>query len=119
MTPQQAQLIRDNPNLSSAALARFTGLTYGRVHKARGNQSWSHKGYGIPFMCFVNRKDQACYQVSVKGRLVFNGLLAEAIEYVDRVIYCLENNDGKLPPPLSEWSLSNITFINKEGNNNV
>lgn len=105
------RLIQDNPNLSTVALCRLTGLTVWAIDKIRDKPTWRHKGVGVPFMCFVNRKEQACHQVSVKGRLVFNGLLSEAFEYVDRVIYCLENNNGKLPPTLSEWSLSDLEFI--------
>lgn len=104
------RLILDNPNLSTSALCRITGLSTGVVNKVRGKPLWTYKGRGIPFMCFVNRKKQACHQVSVRGRLVFNGLLINAIGYVDMVIYCLENNNGNLPPK----AFDNMDFIRKD-----
>ncbi|AUR95819.1 hypothetical protein NVP1213O_43 [Vibrio phage 1.213.O._10N.222.54.F10] len=103
------RLILDNPNLSTTALCRLTGLSVGVVNRIRVKPLWTHKGKGIPFMCFVNRKEQACHQVSVRGRLVFNGLLTKAIENVDRVIYCLENNNGKLPSKVFD----NMGFIGR------
>ena len=108
------RLIADNPNLSTSAICRLTGLSIGEVNKARVKPLWSYKGVGIPFMCFVNRKNQACYQVSAYGRLIFNGLFYRAIEYVDMVIYCLENNKGKLPLTRKESYFVGLEFIKRD-----
>lgn len=114
MDKQFERLIADNPNLSTTALCKLTGLSVGAVNKVRVKPLWSYKGAGIPFMCFVNRKNQACHQVSVSGRLIFNGLLSRAIDYVDMVIYCLENNNGKPPPTRKESYFVGLEFINRD-----
>lgn len=113
MTPQHEMLILDNPNLTAATLSRFTGLSRNRVERFRTKRqakaNWVYRGYGIPFMAVVDTTDCLCFRV-YKGRKLFVGRFHKAIEMVDRLIFCLENNHGKLPPTMNEYVFDNLKF---------
>ena len=115
MDSQIQRLIDDNPNLSNAALGRFTGLTrkqvftYRKVTETRPN--WLHKGKGVPFTSrFIVDSSTIAWRVECKGRAITSSSnLCNVIDNVDRVIYCLENNNGKLPSKV----LDNMKFIGR------
>ena len=115
---RKEQVIRDNPNLSSSALARFLGIDRKTVARVKDsleiNTNWKHSGVGIPFTSTYITEDGFFTEVVLKGRTISKTNKIEVTsESVDRLIYCLENNDGKLPPSGVEgWSLDNLRFIN-------
>lgn len=106
---QQLQLIKDNPNLSSAAIARLIGVSRWTVSEHRENPKWTHKGKGIPFVSFSPSSGQ--YKVRCKRRDIYKGKFNNCMENLDRLIYCLENNNGKLPMTTEESIFSNLNFI--------
>lgn len=109
------RLIDDNPNLSNAVLGRLAGLTrkqvftYRKVTETR--PKWLHKGRGIPFVSrFVVDSSTIAWRVECKGRAITSSSnLRNVVDNVDRVIYCLENNNGKLPSKV----LDNMKFIGR------
>ena len=105
------RLLEDNPNASSSILSKLTGIKVRDINRVRLSSLWRYDCKGIPFTNFVVDKDKAYHRVRKNGRTLFKGSLAGAIEQTDRLIHCLENNNGKLPPTLSEWSLSDLEFI--------
>lgn len=110
MDAHQQQLIKDNPNLSSAALARFLGFTKVKVGRNREKPSWTHRGYGIPFATEQIVSDGVYLTLKYRNRRIANGKLPYILENLDRLIYCLENNNGNLPPTLEDWSLKDLEF---------
>lgn len=112
MNEQQKHLVCDNPNLSSAKLATLTGLESHTIRNARAAMGikplWYHKGVGIPFMYF--NTSLVAYAVYKNDTHLFAGSFDKAVESVDRLIYCLENNNGKLPPSRREWYFKNLEF---------
>lgn len=114
---RKEQIIKDNPNLSSSALARFLGIdrkTVARVKKSLEiDVLWKHSGIGIPFTSTYITEDGLFTEVVLKGRTISKTNKTEVTaESVDRLIYCLENNNGKLPTSNVEgWSLENLKFI--------
>ncbi len=110
------KLIDDNPNLSNAALGRFTGLTRKQVFSyRRKNQikpNWFHKGKGIPFTSrFIVDQSTIAWRVECKGRAITSSSnFRNVIDNVDKVIYCLEINNGKLPSK----AFDNMNFIRKD-----
>lgn len=94
------QLIRDNPNLHNNKLAGLIGVSRSAVqeHKKKHGMTphWYHSGCGAPFVYFD--KHAGAFRVSFRGVVVFSGVFHKAHENIDRLIYCIENNDGKLPP---------------------
>lgn len=111
LSSQQLQLIHDNPNLSGAALARFLGVTKMSTSRARGKSLWTYRGFGVPFLAEHRSQDGMYWKVWYKEKNLANGLFSYAIENVDRLIYCLENNNGKLPAPFGEAILKDLEFI--------
>ncbi|CAL9960924.1 hypothetical protein VPHK24_0064 [Vibrio phage K24] len=115
MDSQMQRLINDNPNLSNAVLGRFTGLTRKQVFTHRNatgtRPNWLHKGKGIPFVSrFIVDLSTIAWRVECKGRAITSSSnLRNVVDNVDRVIYCLENNDGKLPSKV----LDNMKFIGR------
>ena len=109
MNNQQLQLIKDNPNLSSAAIARLIGVSRWTVSKHREKPNWTHKGSGIPFVSFSPSSGQ--YKVRCKRRDIYKGKFNSCMENLDRLIYCLENNNGKLPMTTEESIFSDLNFI--------
>lgn len=116
MTNQQLRLINENPNLSSASLSRFTGIHHNKIQKlkAKTGVNWTYRGHGIPFLKFINGKERAFYLIGYSRQPVHRGNFSSAIENVDRLIYCLENNDGKLPPSGKQSIFEWLGFLNKE-----
>jgi hypothetical protein len=108
---QKLQCIKDNPNLSASALSSFLGIDRKTVERNRESPEWKHNGKSIPFMCFVIA-ESAHWQVQFGSRMIHRGSFVEAINNVDRLIYCLENNSGKLPRTLSDVVLGDLEFIN-------
>lgn len=114
LTLEQQRLIIDNPNVNTATLVRFLGSTRDRVeryrykNKLKGN--WSYKATGIPFMSLLRTRDGICHHVNCKSRKIHSGSFAVAMENVDRLIYCLDNNNGKLPQSMNEYVFNNLRF---------
>jgi len=93
MNEMQKRVIRENPNLQSNKLADFLGLSRNTVISYRyrlGGVSWSYSGIGIPFMYF--NKSCAQYFVSKSRGIFYNGLFGKAVNVVDHLIWCIENN---------------------------
>lgn len=108
-------LLADNPNISSAALSRLTGKSRYSIERLRVklglSSNWRHAGAGIPFTSQSVNKDGVYLSLKFNRRVLSKGLIEGVMVNLDRLIYCLENNNGKLPPTLSEWSLSDLEFI--------
>ena len=109
------QVIRDNPNLSHRELARFLGISRFSVQRFRKTNSltplWKHKGRGIPFTHDSMNPDGIYKLLKYKDRQLARGKLETVMVELDRLIFCLENNNGKLPPQSVEgWSLDNLEF---------
>ncbi|AUR93254.1 hypothetical protein NVP1186O_19 [Vibrio phage 1.186.O._10N.286.49.E3] len=110
MDSRITRLICENPHLTTASIARLTGISADRIDRVRLNKSWVYRGYGVPFMGFINCKQDAYYNVSFKGVRVFSGTFKKAIDSVDQLIYCLENNNGQLPPTRKESYFLGLGF---------
>ena len=99
-------LLADNPNISSAALSRLTGKSRFSIERLRAKlgltPNWRHIGVGIPFTSQSVNKDGVYLSLQFKQRVLAKGLIEGVMVNLDRLIYCLENNNGKLPPTLSE-----------------
>lgn len=111
-------LFMDNPNLNNRKLSQLTGIDEATISRKRqafkGN--WVYKGVGLPFIQFNLSK--AAYVLRYKNTTITEGSLANALVNLDRLVYCLDNNNGMLP--LSSYvkikSIFNgLTFI-KETN---
>lgn len=100
MNSQAEQLILDNPNVYNNKLAELIGVSRSAVceHKKKHGITprWYHSGCGAPFLCFD--KHAGAFRVRFRRCVVFSGMFHKAHENIDRLIYCIENNDGKLPP---------------------
>ncbi|AUR89000.1 hypothetical protein NVP1231O_48 [Vibrio phage 1.231.O._10N.261.49.F8] len=103
------RLIDDNPNINSTAISKLTGVPTRRIERNRDTAVWRYKGRGLPFVSFCNTRLSAFYCVTYKRKLIYKGNIAGSIECVDRLIFCLENNDGKLPSKV----LDNMKFIGR------
>ena len=114
MTPQELGLIKDNPNLSTASIARFTGLSWYAVDKVRNKPKWTHSGLGIPFISHSIGNRGLGYKVRFKNKTMAScSSFSSAMENLDRLIYCLENNDGKLPMTSKESIYRDLEFIKR------
>ncbi|AUR96170.1 hypothetical protein NVP1216O_42 [Vibrio phage 1.216.O._10N.222.55.C12] len=109
MDSRTQRLIDENPNINSTALSKLTGLQTRRIERHRETAVWRYKGVGLPFVSFCNTKLSAFYCVTHKRRLMHKGNISGAIECVDRLIFCLENNNGKLPSKVFD----NMGFIGR------
>ena len=105
------RLINDNPNLSGGAIERLVGVSRMTVSRYRPRPIWSHSGCGVPYLSRTVTKDGLYFRVQFKGRNLFNGTFDNAIENVNRLIYCLENNNGKLPRTLNQVVFDDLEFI--------
>ena len=110
MNDQQRKVIDENPNLSAGKLAYFLGLSRNTVISYRyrlGGVAWSYSGIGVPFMYF----NRSCAQYFVsKSRIVFyNGLFGKAVNVVDHLIWCIENNMFN-QPRIEHPYLENLKF---------
>lgn len=114
---QIKKLIQDNPNLSTSALCRLTGSNRRSIEEAKERAKWSHNGKGIPFLSTGltggTLGAEINYKVRCKGRTLAScSSMASAMLNVDRLVYCLENNDGKLPSrPEIKTIFDNLGFI--------
>lgn len=112
MNQQQVQLIKDNPNLSSSALESFLGVSRADIGKVRGKVLWKHSGCGIPFLSHTVGKNGLSYKLRTKNKTVVScSSLDSAMINLDRLIYCLENNEGKLPMTTEEAIEDGLRFI--------
>ena len=109
MSPSKKRVIDDNPNLSSATLARFLGVSKSTVARYREKPLWTHRGYGIPFVTEHRVEDGIYLTIRYQERNLANGKLDYILEQLDRLIYALEN--GGLPPTLSQWVFKDLEFL--------
>lgn len=105
------RLIDENPNVNSTVLSKLIGEPVRKIERHRETAVWRYKGKGIPFLSFCNTSESAFYCVTYRRKLLFKGKLEGALEQVDRVIFCLENNNGKIPSFKVEPIMSNMEFI--------
>lgn len=88
MNEQQKQLVRDNPNLSSKAIAGLLGISNQAVSAYRSNNgmkpAWTHKGRGIPYMGFDSVN--GTWTVASGKRATSTARFNHAIELVDTLI---------------------------------
>jgi len=112
------KLIIDNPNLSASELARFLSLkiqTVLMIKRATCTGSkWKHSGCGIPFLSKTIGKRGLIYKLRTKNKTVVScSSFDSAMENLDRIIYCLENNNGKLPKSTSDFVFGELEFIGR------
>lgn len=106
------KVIMDNPNLQTNVLARFLGIDKATVRKVRGGRGvHAFKGYGIPYMTSEFYNNGFRYVTVYRGRKLGVGSFNYCIEQLDRVLFCLEHNDGKLPRTLKQVVFDNLEFI--------
>lgn len=111
MNARQIQLIKDNPNLSNSALARFLCVSRDTVRRTREKPKWKHRGVGIPYTNIVDNCDGLYYRVEFNRRVISNGSFELAMLNLDRLIFCLEHNDGKLPLTAKQSIYQGLRFI--------
>lgn len=111
MNKQQLQLIKDNPNLSGAAIANLLGVHKSTVERNREKPLWKHSGVGIPYVYESVNSDGVYKSLKFAGRTLAKGKIESVLVNLDRLIYCLENNNGKLPMTTEESIFSNLDFI--------
>ncbi|CAM0043327.1 hypothetical protein VPHK392_0020 [Vibrio phage K392] len=116
MDSRVERLIRDNPNLSNAVIGRISGLTTKQVFAYRVKNKlkpvWFHKGKGVPFISrFIVDSSTIAWRIECKGAAITSSSsFINVLENVDRVIYCLENNNGQLPPTRKESYFLGLGF---------
>lgn len=113
MTEQQKRVIRENPHLQAGRLAEFLGLNVNTVRSYRvrnkARRSWTYTGLGIPMMFF--NIDSGCFIVSNKKAKLFKGVFSKAIDVVDRLLWCIENNMFN-QPRIEHPYFENLGFSN-------
>lgn len=101
---QAIRLISDNPNLSHTVLAKLLNVSESYIKKIRRVYSlggaWMYRGTGIPFTRQVETDAGIYYEVAKNHQRLFRGNFSGAIEQLERLLYCLHHNSGKLPPRL-------------------
>ena len=106
------KLVSDNPNLSASKLAKLAGAhknTIINVKKKLGvSPNWFHFGVGIPFIDYDSIV--TAYRLRKDGRKIYNGSFTGVMENLDRLIFCLENNNGKLPRTIEELVFNDLRF---------
>lgn len=111
MDSQLVRLISDNPNINNDALARIAGVSRQSIGRLKRKlciePKWIHCGIGLPFVNYD--KSVTAYQVRKSGRRIHFGSFELAMVNLDRLIYCLENNNGKLPSKVFD----NMEFIGR------
>lgn len=110
LTSQHERLILDNPNLSTNKLARFLGIDKATVRKCKAKSPFSFKGNNIPFMTSEIYNGGFRYVTVYRGRKLGVGSFKYCIEQLDRLLFCLESNNGKLPPTMNEYVFGNLKF---------
>lgn len=109
MSPIKKRVIDENPNLSSAALARFLGLSKSTVARYREKPLWTHRGHGIPFVTEHRAVDGIYLTIRHQERNIANGKLGYILENLDRLIFALEN--GGMPPTFNDWVFKDLEFL--------
>lgn len=113
---QIERLVRDNPNLSASKISSLAGVHKNTIINTRRkigvNHQWFHFGVGIPFVDYD--PITTSYRVRKDGRKIYNGSFFGAMESLDRLIFCLDNNQGKLPKTMEESILSDLEFLKKQ-----
>lgn len=115
MKPSKQQIERlviENPNLSASKIAYLAKVHKNTIinirHKLGVNHQWFHFGVGIPFVDYD--PITTSYRVRKGGRKIYNGSFLGAMENLDRLIFCLDNNQGKLPKTVKESIFSDLEF---------
>ena len=109
----QERLIIDNPNLSTNVIARFLGVDKSTVRKVKQRMTGhrhSFKGNSIPHLTSEIYNGGFRYVAIYRGRKLGVGSFSYCIEQVDRLLFCLENNNGKLPPTFNDVVFGNLKF---------
>lgn len=91
-------LFMDNPNLTNRKLSQLTGIDESTISRKRSRYrgKWVYKGVGLPFIHFNVNK--AAYVLKYDKKTITEGILSNVILNLDRLIFCLDNNNGLLPP---------------------
>lgn len=115
----KVKLIIDNPNLSASELSRLLNLkpqTVAMIRRATcSGSSWKHSGCGIPFLSKTIGKRGLIYKLRTKNKTVVScSSFSSAMDNLDRLIYCLENNYGKLPKTTIEYVFGDLTFVGRK-----
>jgi hypothetical protein len=114
ITNQQRQAILDNPNLQASVLARFLAINPSTVRKVRGGRGiHAFRGFGIPYMTSELYNHGFRYVTVFRGRKLGVGSFKYCIEQLDRLLFCLEHNNGELPLTLEEKIFLDLKFIRK------
>lgn len=115
MNKHQHQLIIDNPNLSHRELARFLCVSRHAVQYYRKANSitplWKHSGCGIPFVHDTMNPDGVYKVLKFGSRQLARGKLETVMIELERLIFCLENNNGKLPPTRLDNLHDGLEFV--------
>lgn len=118
LSRRSIQLIKDNENLSTIVIARFLKVKPKSVSYFRNaygyKGKWFHKGCGFPFvMEYIASGSTKSFRVEFSNRVIYSGNIQGALTNLDRLIYCLENNNGKPPRTLNEVVFGDLEFINR------
>lgn len=112
MDSRQERLIIDNPNLQTNVLARLLGVDKATIRKFRGNRGVHiFKGHGIPYMTSEIYNGGFRYVTVYQGRKLGVGSFRYCIEQLDRLLFCLDSNNGKLPRTLNQCTFDDLRFI--------
>ncbi len=115
MNLQQQQAIIDNPNLMCSKLASLLGLSKDAIRRFRIKNelltNWKHEGKGIPFVREIVTCNGVYHKVCFGDRTLFAGRMKGVMLNLDRLIFCLENNEGKLPRTLHKCTFDGLEFI--------
>lgn len=110
---QMERLVIENPNLSASKLASIAKVHKNTIINTRRklgvNHQWFHFGVGIPFVDYD--PITTSYRVRKDGRKIYNGSFSGAMDNLDRLIFCLDNNQGELPKTMEESIFSDLEFL--------
>ena len=93
LTEQQKRVIRENPHLQRGKLSRLLGVGEFSIdsYKTYNNlKSWTYSCCGMPFLSF--HPLSTSYRVQYKSRVIFLGSRNKAINVLDHLIWCIEND---------------------------
>lgn len=71
----------------------------------------THSGNNIPHLTSEMYNGGFRYVVIYRGRKLGVGSFDYCMEQLDRLLFCLENNDGKLPPTKLEGVFDNLEYV--------
>lgn len=112
----EIKVIMDNPNLQTNVLARFLGIDKATVRKVRGHRGvHAFRGFGIPYMTSELYNNGFRHVTVYRGRKLGVGSFKYCIEQLDRLLFCLEHNDGQLPRTLNQVVFDDLEFIKVTG----